>query len=44
METNWLAISTAGKDVKLAVDQKLAAGLAALKFCHRRGKLHTGSY
>lgn len=44
METNWLAISIAGKDVELAVDQKLAAGLAVLKFRHRRGKLHTGGY
>lgn len=41
METNWLAISIAGKDVELAADQKLAAGLAALKFYHKRGKLHT---
>lgn len=34
----------AGKDVELAVDQKLATGLAALEFCQRRGKLHTGSH
>lgn len=39
METNWLAIDIAGKDVELTLNQKLAAGLSALKFCHRRGKL-----
>lgn len=44
METNWLAIDIAGKDVELTLNQKLAAGLSALKFCHRRGKLHTGIY
>lgn len=44
METDWLAIVIVGQDVELALNQKLAAGLSALKFCHRRGKLLTGIY